>query len=782
MSDDSSARILVLAKSVFDTMAGLPRRVAADVASTTNRLTRSMVLRELGNQLGTKAWIEFAKDLYVEQLAGVASELDAARDEFVGVFSKLLLDSVDRLRRPPALEWREVIDPAVASELPPSPRGPWYEYVLVYDEQRRQVCYAATGNDALGPWSRWSGERWESDGADIHATPDCHTPFQAFYDPSRNGVACWTYLNSTNRVVGFLRDHQGLREIVCSGDVPTVPGGLAMGVVVGFDRSRNVTVALGQETLWEAGIDGNWTRVRDIPSAMTSRQWHPDSAWTLYDEPSRCVLFGWRDFDSEWHILRWKGATSELEIVRGIPRRPAAFVCIDGVLVFLSDSGYEAMFPGTSASFEMPQPWPQVWRTRAAWDPERRELVLGPGQFSSGESFGRPVDLVSFVALGKTVRWTGSPAPGGAAPLRWLLARAGGVVAVFADGVVWTRTKNDWLITAAVALPYPVIAVAVGPNDMLLAVTEDGVAWRGDGTGWSESSRVGAELVAGRAGLLLAFDPPRSRFIACRGIRDGARCDDTIAFELDSGWRRLDTPPPATRGSGNSGRFRLLHDHHLGMIVLFGDYAATVLLNDRWLVLPCQDLRMLMTETIAIADPQSREILIIQLDRMGVARFDAGAVTPVAFSGECSPGTVAAWEAAWVYDPAGRELWCFEDEALRRRRVLDVAPALEFAAACGPRAPFVFRHASELDPVIASAIRASATELAALDKSTLEQITGVSAHWDMDGRDTASKLWSKRGREIAGSFAGAIAAASGLDAGLPLFLDTFSSAWRLPNA
>ncbi|MCG8420737.1 MAG: hypothetical protein MJE77_22685 [Proteobacteria bacterium] len=794
------ALVFKMAALVAD-MTGVHELIQSSDAEIEDPTVRRIRQRTLLKEAAKQAWESTAREMLQEVLQDQGVKLDkfemSVDDLYLMFEAGFRAVAGDKSAKKPAvlgpLPWHRVRGKKDSDiDIPPAPSEDISNYVLAYDDSLSEMIYvSSTADGDFGASWAWNGSRWRAQNRAPLQLPSARSQtFQGFYDPSRGGVACWTLVASDDHshAFGILIDGDSATLIQQSGDIPTGPLDCSfdIGTIFGFDPVRRVTVAMGADAIWELDDTGEWLRVALVPARLPSQKWFSGNEGAVFDQKLGAVIFYWVDWeDVKYQLRSWDGNEIGQVELDGLPRRPfvkhggvfcarretmiwlggsgqGVYRLADGLWDILDDSLVGALRDG---ALEGDAP-PKYSGARAAFDPERRQFVLGPGRYDTRAGEGRR--QVVFYVLdqgGWTRHGRRRVGTGSATAARLLAANTGGTYAVHADWSTHERRGGDVWIQVAPAVPDrpPPVALASNGSDPLWAVAAGGAVYRWSDSAWTSMGEASPIFGDWRAPCV-CYDPENQQLVAWGGLRGSKRIDDTVIFS-DGTWHRADDAGSPVAPLGVARRqekpysevdYAILYDTFLGALTLYGDDEMATFADGRWsLERRARALPQIHgQQRIFVHDRDSGETLAVDLKDRRVYRCDLGgytAVADLAGAGELvdleSPDASRSLQADWVFDPVNRQLVLYVDNELDEHYSLKLGEVFEHARGKGPRTPRQ-QWCDIDDNTLAEAVQAAACDLVeTVPINDFEQITGLTAA-DVSKVELAKLAdvgWAKKG-------------------------------------
>lgn len=531
----------------------------------------------------------------------------------------------------------------VVDEIPPPDHQT--DYDLCYDPAAGALSYVQrNGERRIGPIYRLREGRWGANPADSIDLADIpRARLCAFYDPSRRGIACWTYLlHEIFYVVpvGVLFGPSGPARIAAEG-APPVDEPFGFRAVFAYDRGRDVTVAVTPNALCELSADGRWTlrlggaRHPPLPGL------EGDLLGAAYDAAGRRVIL-WTQAPAKAgrrHLAfaSWDGA-SLLPLPEAQPPTgaadsdQAAAICehpVRGLLALFPGDGspYALSADGFSACDRPPapsdaraghvhpilaeladlpieppaqiEPGPR-WTgdVRAACDPADDRIVLGPGRYIEPGAFGSSWAhqiLTRHAGAWSHARAELRPPPDDHRMHSFLGGEAGALVIEYDLGVRRLDDRDGWVPCAA-GTRERLALVVTGPDETPYAVTEDGAVRRlrpaeGGPRCWQEVSppadlpaEVSAALrpVGGVSHRAAAYDLARDRIVVfCQPLAAGKGAL-TAVWEAGRWTGRIDEAHPDSLLGRPRSSIRLFYDASLRQVLRLAAAEVSALTEAGW--------------------------------------------------------------------------------------------------------------------------------------------------------------------------------------------------------
>jgi hypothetical protein len=793
MSNDSELEAILtaitmnLAVDLVDTL-DLASMIG-DEQAIGERLVRRMRRAAMLNEIAALVWGEHARELLVSTLTenGVEEssiDLELAEKTFVAFFVTSARGKLDEtsgvLER---LEF-EQSGPSAAGG-PSNGTGNVHNYVLARDGD--SVVYVSGEEmDDFGVSWRLGESGWEA-GNRIPLTFE-YTPeqvFNGFYDPVREGVACWTLTTEPGAdesiARGVLVDASGANPIEQSGDVPTGPFSthFDFGVIFGRDPERKVTVALGRECVWELGEDNAWKRVCDIPEARRPKKtWFSGTSGSVFS-PGHGVIFFWKDWDdSELCMSSWNGKHVLPVAKTGLDDRAYIYDSSSFVehpehgAVMLSTAGTLArmLFAYDGREWarvgRLDPELPPVEFASAVCDGER--WIIGPGK---RDTPGGSVDeeALHLVAGDSVTRFGDAPVGTGTASARRLLATGGSARVLHGDGRLAVHSDDGWE-DAGASLDADIVALVPGNKDDLFGIARDGAVHVYRGGTWTQLGHSSPVFDGVRA-RVYCFDAAGDRLVAWGGRRGDDGSDGTDVFPVDSGaWTALAGAGTPIRAQSNRWRnggdeerdlgCHLVYDSVLRQPLLFHRDEVAALQGERWAVVSPRNFDSLVEDDhrLIIHDAGTEQTLAVCLTKERVIRFDVDECTlvcDVSVPGGAELGRRSLdrpWQADWVYERDAGRLVLFYDDELVGVLSLDLRAAFEHASSKGERTALRTSQAHRLDsePSVVAAVTAAALHTAeTLTDEQIEASLTLSLRNSTRSmiRDGAVRLWRSVGAD-----------------------------------
>lgn len=556
-------------------------------------IVRMFHIHELLEAVFPKIW----EGLPLQEQLG-ADDAEAVRD---GLFAALCLIARARGgKRRRKVAWTRFGDePASGSPAEVSEKD--VGYALVHDPSCETAVYiSGSSSVTFGQTWEWRDGGWKARAIIEHAVDEPHNQgFRGFYDPSRQGIACWTLVAQEPaqferyRPLGLLVGPDGV-TLIETRDTPVVPSEMlfVFGAIFGVDPASGDTIMLARDALYALRGDA-WVKLAELAPNATSREWWPDSRASFEHQGE--LYFTWTDkddFATRCRLLRFTGHGVQELRPRNAPDSGSGAFLSDGTGARfvregkqwrLAGSGNELSWQEVESALELPE-------YRRAWGAvlPGGEILIGPGDHadSSGDTRYQRCFLhvrgEQIARLGEALEGVGVCPPD-----RTLLGHRDRVLAVYADGRV-DGVRGGVCERLAEPLPGVTLALAgvcLDGDGRVMAVASDASVWRLGPEGWQRMGEPDAE-VARWTLRCCAWDPPRDRLVIWGFDGDAdSRLAERTAVWASGSFSRLEAGSVLPAGDkflrGDLDNQMVFDTHHQA-VVFVGAKSICLLDGDRW--------------------------------------------------------------------------------------------------------------------------------------------------------------------------------------------------------
>jgi hypothetical protein len=387
--------------------------------------------------------------------------LNKVGKEVLGQMLPLVVDrSASGGRQPVALAWQPLAPPATSAIKLPTMPVTSGDYVIAYDPHHDAFVYAPChAHHQFGRAWMWNGVTWTVLSAQSYRLSSAQQAWTGTYDAGRGGIVGWNFDNAPVGVVihaagiSVIADaalfeqtktygggNSNAVRVVATGDFPkaSTSWGDELNVAFGFDRSRNVWVALSDQGVWELDVANVWRKMASIapnvlPTKVDGRRAFGGygGVGAVWDAPrNRVVFWFWADKTlvligwSEGQLVRLPNHGISADLVPRFGRSVGGVVGEDPRhgLVVLGGPKVGVMAIGVDGRFGTwpPNGEPPLSQATAVAISPTGAALLGPGNYATGDDDTE--DQKIFWLRARNGQWTCQGALTKANPLEHLVS------------------------------------------------------------------------------------------------------------------------------------------------------------------------------------------------------------------------------------------------------------------------------------------------------------------------------------------------------------------------